>query len=34
VLSYEHFSSAIADSPLIQKQGRFDALVALGYVLR
>jgi outer membrane scaffolding protein for murein synthesis (MipA/OmpV family) len=34
VLSYEHFSSTIVDSPLIQKQGRFDALVGLGYVWR
>lgn len=34
VLSYEHFSSAIADSPLIQKRGRYDALVGLGYVWR
>jgi outer membrane protein len=34
VLSYEHFSSAIVDSPLIQKSGRYDALVGLGYVWR
>ena len=32
VLSYEHFSSAIVNSPLIQKPGRYDALVGLGYV--
>jgi outer membrane protein len=34
VLGYERFSSAIADSPLIQKSGRYDALVGLGYVWR
>ena len=34
VLSYERFSSAIANSPLIQKPGRYDALVGLGYVWR
>lgn len=34
VLSYEHFPSAIANSPLIQKRGRHDALVGLGYVWR
>lgn len=34
VLGYEHFSSAIVDSPLIQKSGRYDALVGLGYVWR
>jgi outer membrane protein len=34
VLSYERFSSAIADSPLVGKSGRYDALVGLGYVLR
>jgi outer membrane scaffolding protein for murein synthesis (MipA/OmpV family) len=34
VLGYEKFSSAITDSPLIQKSGRYDALVGLGYVWR
>jgi outer membrane protein len=34
VLAYERFSSPIADSPLIQKTGRYDALVGLGYVWR
>lgn len=34
VLGYEHFSSAIVNSPLIQKSGRYDALVGLGYVWR
>jgi outer membrane protein len=34
VLSYELFSSAIADSPLIRKSGRYDALVGVGYVWR
>jgi outer membrane scaffolding protein for murein synthesis (MipA/OmpV family) len=32
VLAYERFSSPIVDSPLIQKTGRYDALVGLGYV--
>jgi MipA family protein len=34
VLSYEKFSSAISDSPLIQKSGRYDVLVGVGYVWR
>jgi outer membrane protein len=34
VLSYERFPSAIANSPLIQKPGRYDALIGLGYVWR
>ncbi|MCU0969377.1 MAG: MipA/OmpV family protein [Rubrivivax sp.] len=34
VLAYERFSSQIADSPLIQKNGRYDALVGFGYVWR
>jgi outer membrane protein len=34
VLSYEHFPLAIANSPLIQKSGRYDALVGLGFVWR
>ena len=34
VMGYEHFSSAVANSPLVQKSGRYDALVGLGYVWR
>jgi len=34
VLGYEKFSSAISDSPLIQKSGRYDVLVGVGYVWR
>ena len=34
VLGYERFSSAISNSPLIQKSGRYDALIGLGYVWR
>ena len=34
VLSYDRFSDAIRNSPLIQKSGRYDALVGLGYVWR
>ena len=32
VLSYEAFSDAVRDSPLVQKAGRYDALVGVGYV--
>lgn len=34
LLSYEAFGSAIQHSPLVQKPGRYDVLVALGYVFR
>jgi outer membrane protein len=34
VLSYDAFSDAIRDSPLVQQKGRYDALIALGYVWR
>lgn len=34
VLSYEALARAVQDSPLVEKKGRYDALVALGYVWR
>ena len=34
VLAYERFSSPIVNSPLIQKTGRYDALIGVGYVWR
>jgi outer membrane protein len=32
VLSYEAFSDAVRSSPLVQKTGRYDALLGIGYV--
>lgn len=34
VLSYDRFSDSVADSPLVQKKGRYDVLLGLGYVWR
>ncbi len=32
VLSYEAFSANVRDNPLIQKAGRYDAMIGIGYV--
>ena len=32
VLSYEAFPASVRDSPLVQKSGRYDALLGIGYV--
>jgi outer membrane protein len=32
VLSYEVFPASVRDSPLVQKSGRYDALVGIGYI--
>jgi len=32
VLSYEAFPASVRDSPLVQKSGRYDALVGIGYI--
>jgi len=34
VLGYDAFSETIRDSPIVQKSGRYDALLGLGYVWR
>jgi len=34
VLSYEAFAGSVKDGPLVQKRGRYDALIGLGYVWR
>lgn len=34
VLGYDAFSNTMRDSPIVQKNGRYDALIGLGYVWR